>query len=195
LAKKYPYTFTEEQLRHGCIRCIDNVKGLLKSASILLGHEDSQQYALGLYMYAVEEFGKAILLKKEIASKKSTYKISNLIFESHHVKLLEGFKKLPSVCRTISRGVKVSVANTYTKVMTIKIDSNREVSIMSGVTGKFFDTKNTSFKNDLVPKEACFYMDWDKRNGTSKYDIATDSVQLNKNIEHFRKALNKFKYV
>lgn len=191
MAKKYPYTFTEEQLRDGCRRCIDNVKGLLKSASILLGHEDSQQYALGLYMYAVEEFGKAILLKKEIVGKKSTYKIPNLIFESHHVKLLEGFNNLPSICRTISRGVKVSFAdaNFTGNTKTIKIDSNRVVSVPSGATGKAFDAKITSFKNDLVLKEACFYMDWDKRNGTWKYDIAADSVQLNKNIERFRKAL------
>lgn len=58
------YDFNEDQLREGSKRCIDNVKGLLHSASLLLESNDSQQYSLGLYIYAIEEYGKAILLKK-----------------------------------------------------------------------------------------------------------------------------------
>jgi AbiV family abortive infection protein len=67
--------FTEAQLREGSRRCIDNVKGLLHSASLLLDNKNSQQYALGLYIYAVEEYGKAILLKKYITRNKDKYQI------------------------------------------------------------------------------------------------------------------------
>lgn len=59
----YDYHFGEDKLREGYIRSLDNVKGLLRSSSVLVENRDSLQYALGLYVYAVEEFGKAILLK------------------------------------------------------------------------------------------------------------------------------------
>ena len=74
------FTFTEAQLRDGCTRCIDNVKGLLYSASLLLGNQNSQQYALGLYIYAIEEYGKAILLKSYITGNKDEYQIPCWIF-------------------------------------------------------------------------------------------------------------------
>ena len=72
--KKYEHDFTQSELREGCQRCIDNVRGLLKSAILLLGSESSQQYSLGLYMYAVEEFGKAILFKTYARENKSKNK-------------------------------------------------------------------------------------------------------------------------
>ena len=74
MAKIRSYDFTEAQLIKGCRRCIDNVKGLLYSASLLLGNQNSQQYALGLYVYAIEEYGKAILLKSYIAGKRINIK-------------------------------------------------------------------------------------------------------------------------
>jgi hypothetical protein len=70
LAKKSPYPFRKDELREGCSRCIDNVKGLLPCSSLLLGNRESIQYVLGLYVYAVEEFGKTILLKKYMTGKK-----------------------------------------------------------------------------------------------------------------------------
>ena len=75
-------SFTKAQLREGSRRCIDNVKGLLDSASLLLDNKNSQQYALGLYIYAVEEYGKAILLKKYITRNKDKYQIPGWIFGS-----------------------------------------------------------------------------------------------------------------
>ena len=75
MAKIRSYDFTDAQLIEGCRRCIDNVKGLLYSVSLLLGNQDSQQYALGLYVYAIEEYGKAILLKSYITGNKDNYQI------------------------------------------------------------------------------------------------------------------------
>jgi hypothetical protein len=75
----YPYDFTEGELMEGCKRCIDNVKGLLHSASLLLDNSASQQYALGLYMYAIEEYGKAILLRNYITRDRDKYQIPGWI--------------------------------------------------------------------------------------------------------------------
>jgi AbiV family abortive infection protein len=196
MAKKYhPNSFTEQQLRQGCARCIDKVKGLLNSALILLDHKESQQYSLGLYIYAIEEFGKAIMLKRQVDGKRAAYKIPNFIFENHEAKLLEGLKNMPAACGAILRGIRITTSSN--KALRIKIDSDREIIRGANTTGNFFDTTNTpNCKRDIILlKTGCFYINWDKRNNTWNYEVATDTSQLKDKIELFRDALNKFKCI
>jgi hypothetical protein len=75
LTRKYNYPFKEVELRTGCQRCIDNVQGLLESSLHLLDTQENGQYAAGLYMYAVEEFGKAVLLKEYATENKKNHHI------------------------------------------------------------------------------------------------------------------------
>ena len=74
------YKMTEIQLREGYERAIENVENLLYSANVLLKSERSLQYALGLYMYAIEEYGKAEILRTYILKNKSRYSIPEWIF-------------------------------------------------------------------------------------------------------------------
>jgi hypothetical protein len=211
------FDFTKAELKMGSKRCIDNVKGLLES-SMLLTEANKGQYGLGLYMYAVEEFGKAILLRSYISGNKSKYQIpgwilglgkgrprpkdicndnvlrellgdqliGNLIssgrrINSHDIKLLIGFNKLPRVCR-ILRGVKISTAFHANK--TISIKSNQKISVPANITGDFFDMTTPIISPDLDLKNACFYMGWDYLNKNWSYDIATDP-ELEEKIGYF----------
>jgi AbiV family abortive infection protein len=70
----------EDQLKQGCKKCIENVQNLLDSAKLLLGNENSHQYALGLYVYAIEEYGKATILKNYL--NKNIYSIPKWVFGS-----------------------------------------------------------------------------------------------------------------
>jgi hypothetical protein len=79
MTRKFPRSFTEGELMEGCRRTIENVRGLLHSSSVLLDNQDSQQHALGIYIYAVEEFGKAILLRSYITGNKRKYQIPGWI--------------------------------------------------------------------------------------------------------------------
>lgn len=79
MTKKYPYNFTENDLIEGCRRSIENVRGLLRSAAFLLNIKDNQRHALAIYMYAVEEFGKAILLRSYATGNKNKYQIPGSI--------------------------------------------------------------------------------------------------------------------
>jgi hypothetical protein len=147
MTKKYPYHFSENQLREGSERSIDNVKGLLRSASLLLESSDSQQYGLGLYIYAIEEYGKAILLKSCIKAGKGKIQIPGWIFGDgkptvnsinndsilnkllkqlvgncdyinvHDAKILIGSNDLPPQCSMITRGIRI----TYTIIAKIII--------------------------------------------------------------------------
>ena len=61
-AEKTPtyYQVTKEQLNEGITKCFENVRGLLNTSYMLTSNKN--QYALGLYIVAVEEFGKGLLL-------------------------------------------------------------------------------------------------------------------------------------
>jgi hypothetical protein len=173
MTKKYHYDFSEDQLRKGSERSIDNVKGLLHSAILLLESSDTQQYSLGLYMYAVEEYGKAILLKSYIKPGKDKIKIPWWIFgkggptidsikkdpilnkllkqlvgncdyiNAHDAKILIGSNDPPPQCSMITRGIRITSPNTSGKVIDLK--SNRRIFILEGVTGSSADTTKVFF--------------------------------------------------
>jgi AbiV family abortive infection protein len=66
------YDLTQLQLREGYEKCLENVQNLLDSAILLLKNDDSQQFALGLYMYAIEEYGKAEIFREYLLEIKAT---------------------------------------------------------------------------------------------------------------------------
>ncbi|MGB8934494.1 MAG: AbiV family abortive infection protein [Candidatus Nitrosopolaris sp.] len=91
---------TEKELREICKKCIENSSGLLEAAELLLPNNNTLQYALGLYMYAIEEYGKAHLVKSCFTGPENVYCVPGWIFgwrpvpdsgkTSHVEKLSEG---------------------------------------------------------------------------------------------------------
>jgi len=58
------FNLTKKEVVITSKRCIQNVNSLLSCAKLLGDNDDTRQYAAGLYLYAVEEYGKAQLLKQ-----------------------------------------------------------------------------------------------------------------------------------
>lgn len=58
------FNLTKKEVDTASERCIQNVNSLLSCAKLLTDNDDTRQYAVGLYVYAVEEYGKAQLLKQ-----------------------------------------------------------------------------------------------------------------------------------
>jgi AbiV family abortive infection protein len=182
---------TENKIMDICCRCYENVRGLLKSAKLLLG-QDSQQYALGLYMYAVEEFGKAQLLKTHAMS----HIIPNWIFgrkpflptSPHEAKIAEGFKYLPEECQILPVGFRF-VINNNKKTQTYSLGRKLKVSVPPFTTGFISDvTYDSVLEFDF--KTACFYIDWDDENRHPIFKIEVDVKRFDKNIRLFEKVLD-----
>jgi hypothetical protein len=122
---------TEKQLREICKKCIENSSGLLEAAVQLHSNDDTLQYALGLYMYAIEEYGKAHLVKRCFTGTEKVYSIPAWIFgrqpgpesgkTSHVEKLSEGFRNLPRVCLKLSPVIEI-VHNTSPEAQTFTIN-------------------------------------------------------------------------
>ncbi len=206
MPRKYEYPFTEEELKQGCKRCIENVRGLLESAKILNDNR-TQQYALGLYMYALEEYGKAMMLMKAITGNRKRYHIfgwilgkaepnqsTKNIIKSHDRKIMTAYDNLPFGCRVIVRGVKVKEASSITRTVVTKkkrFGLGNKVSVPHDCTGVFGDTQVSIFDYNLDLKTACFYIDWDENNYSWKLDVVTGKEDLDKNIECFEEALTE----
>jgi AbiV family abortive infection protein len=193
--KIYPHDFSEQELREGSKKCIENTKRLLEGAKTLNENDRTEQFALGLYMYAVEEFGKAILLKKAITGNQKEYQIFGWILglgkpnergNAHDEKIKIGLDNLPSDCRTVN----VTVSVPFTR--TIRIGQDNIISIPESATGTFLDVTNPNkFVYSLDLKTACFYIDWDKTINDWKYDVVTQPDDLKKYIKCLEDALEK----
>jgi hypothetical protein len=123
-------------------------------------------------MYAIEEYGKAILLKRYIKSGKDRIQIPGWILgkppiidninndpilskllkqlvgycdyiNAHDAKILIGSNDLPPQCSMITRGIRIFSPNSSGKAIDFK--SNRRIFIPEGVTGSFADTTHIFF--------------------------------------------------
>jgi AbiV family abortive infection protein len=186
------FNLTKDQILKTHRRCIENVKSLLKSAKLLLTH-GNEQYALGHYMYAVEEFGKSKLLLMHLTS----YTIPTWIFgrsvsknfSAHNTKIAEGFKNLPEECQFLSVGLRF-IDNRSEKNREYKIGKNRKMSIPAFTTGCFIDTtRGNIIEFDF--KTACFYIDWDDDNKMPSYELEVNRNQLDKIIILFEDTIEK----
>jgi AbiV family abortive infection protein len=193
------YDLTETQLREGYRRCIENVQNLLDSAKLLLKSECSQQFALGLYMHAIEEYGKAEILRTYILENKSRYSIPEWIFgkgdlksKAHNRKLSEGLKKIPPICRRLSRIIEITDnASKAVRIFEVKKNGITIGSIMvpAHLSGTFEDPFIPKQTVDFDLKTACFYIDWDYTDGNWKFILPPDKEQLVYNIERMKKQL------
>ena len=199
------YDLSEAQLKKTCKKCIENAKGLLAGSAVLLSKKKTKQYALGLYIYAIEEFGKAYLLKSYFTGNKIKYQIPGWIFgrkpypsgkTSHDVKLETGLQNLPQVCRHLTRVLEITIDNFFTspQIITLKQDNlpDSKVAVMAGVTGIAEDVTNRPSREIKDYKKDCFYINWDLVNKTPTFIIPVDKYQLRHNIRRFKETLRKF---
>jgi hypothetical protein len=153
-----------------------------------------------LYLYAIEEYGKAEILREYLQDNKSKYSIPEWIFgkgkfgrEAHNNKLVKGLEKLPHVCSILSPTAEITT-NSAKRTHTIVLKKNGVpcgiVSVGGLTTGIFEDTTHfASQKVQLNFKTGCFYIDWNSTNRDWDFLLPTDRDQLAYIIERMRKAI------
>ena len=136
-----PFSLTDSQLKDTFLKCIENVNGLLESAEILLLNGRTQQYALGMYMYAIEEYGKALLLKHCFTGRGTQYPVPRWIFgrgrpptgkNAHDEKLAAGLDNLPPICTKLSRTLYIAY-NRDSKIRTFVLRQDGPVDASMAV--------------------------------------------------------------
>lgn len=91
---------SKETLERGIQLCIDKAKTLVNDAQILLHDGGLIEHITALYIFSLEEYGKALCLRDEIKMNTPSYKIDLTLFRggsSHKRKLERVSKKLKCV--------------------------------------------------------------------------------------------------
>ena len=192
------YLLDKRQLSEGVNRCIEKTERLLNNALVLIDEGKDITHAMGLYTFAIEEYGKALLLKECSLDPDGKYRVPVEIFtgrESHKLKFHRGNKDLPEECKIFGFGVKIDSAFTATTVITFKGGSHA-VSIIPGATGFFVDSSPKSVEDsvvDFIVRTECFYVDWDDEKKRWKNELTVSKDELLKATRSFKEHLVNIK--
>jgi hypothetical protein len=113
MAKSRSHDFTEAQLIEGCRRCIDNVKGLLYSALLLLGNKDKYQipsWIFGKGKPTIKSIEEASVLRNLLWQLIGNANLKSNTIAAHYAKLIIGSNNLPAECSINPRGISISIA-------------------------------------------------------------------------------------
>ena len=187
------YSFNSSELDDGIELCVKKTKKLLNASRLLASNEEYLSYALGLYLFALEEYGKSVLLQKSKSSTEHVHLIDKKIFgfrdrNSHRKKIREGSKNLPS--KTIKVEADIEIKQNYTD--NTRTFSLKDDSIMVSVGGSQTGTFSSEGDIDLVEeiRWRSFYLDWDNDQRFWKNEFRPNQSELLKLITDLENCLN-----
>jgi|SRR3990172_3830719 len=193
------YPLTDSQLIEGIEYCFDKVARLLDNVETLIDNQKNfweSSHALGLYTFAIEEFGKALLLKDHYKKGDQNIHVPTWIFskgrfpreiKSHDEKIKRAFNDLPEPCKKIMMGITIDKPSPNTT--TIRLRGGGAISA-SGMTSGLFMTDNGV---DFEVRMKCFYLDWNKDEEKWDYELTTAKEYLKDAVSCFKKELAKAK--
>jgi len=181
------YHIPEKKFSEGLRLCLQNSKDLAKYSRILI-KKNNVTFGFGLYTYAIEEYGKFVVMKNESSKSKKGYLVPKWIFggrkkkriHSHLSKFQRGLENLPDTCKSISLG---KVRKTFSSCHDeeIKLESNEIITFMTATTGTIESFTDPDFEVRL----RAFYLDWDDRKKDWILPYKPDRKNLLKSINGF----------
>lgn len=186
------YTFTREELLEGIQLTKKNTLLLAEQALFLLKKKENASTALGLYSFAIEEWGKYLILNDNL--KKSNYVIDATIFgkgkKSHKSKFERGLANIPRLCKYFTKPIDIERAIKEEKGIYLgKPDSGKYVHY--GVTNKpTIRRREFSIGNFLINFDArkdCFYVGWNEEINEWKQQLPVSKKNLQTSVRNFLK--------
>lgn len=187
------YLLTREQLQEGITKCFENVRELLNTSFTLTAGKS--QYALGLYIIAVEEFGRALLLANCEPPDLNTKwcKVSRMLFKggnAHKEKINMAYSLLLDSCKNVFATV-IDHPSFGNKINTLKDRTGRyrnlSVPLPKGVRGNFLVPVPVG--RDML--EDTFYVEWDRRNNKWRFVFTARADRLRAAIQDFQELLKE----
>ena len=185
------------QLRAGMRLCIENIEHLLSATLAVSKSDANASHALGLYTFAVEEFGKLYVMKNARKYQGKGYALPQFLFGSrfsnsigsHDLKFVIALRNLPKQCTRMSMHYKMRSALAM-KVKVLDPDNPRaytqELPIGFNVIAK---RKLPVYLNARL---SCFYVDWDENTKKWKVQYFADATNLEKAVAKFKEVLKSY---
>jgi len=160
---KKSITFTKDELLEGVKLAKEHSALLAKQALLLSKKKENVTTALGLYSYALEEWGKYLILNDNLRN--SNFTIDEEIFgksqKPHKSKFNRGLEDIPNNCKFFKKTLDITKdGSTY---IGKTVDGNYKFSSLK---------KRPIFKNeflvgdfliDFETRKNCFYLGWNEQ--------------------------------
>ena len=175
------FEISKEKLEEGIQYSLANISELLAHSEKACEKYSDNSIALGLYTFAIEEFGKLLYLLEAFKTDKKSYQIPKDIFigrESHKIKFEKALQKLPMECILLEYGIEVHT-NFSTENITIPVNPQGDEITITGETTGTFSIGTTGNPIDLITRMGCFYLDWNdgKKVWKSKPKVLEDGTK------------------
>lgn len=158
MSKPSSYILKKVQLSHGIKLCSENIQNLLEVATQLA--KDNPVYAYALFLFALEETGKKLLLLDILQNKHDSeeYEVSISIFRDHGLKFRRAFNIFPEKTIPVP-SIKV-IKNNSGVGTTVAVGGKNPpmINVEGGTTGIIETPLQGSIDNIL--RSRVFLIDW-----------------------------------
>ena len=191
MKKKDDILMKKSQIQAGVIKALSNSLTLAGYSKDIIERGGNLSLSLGLYSFAIEEYGKASILTEIASSNQKEYPVPSILFtgkKSHDLKFKTALSVLPKECTHYDAGVTFAEFPNLNQKETFGVGHNGAEVIPKGNTGEY---SLLDILIDFKTRMNCFHLDWDEQKNNWKPPPKILPKFLIKSISEFEKFLNK----
>ena len=178
------YDMTESQIKSGVRKALLNASTLAAYSKDIVERGGNEVLALGLFSFAIEEFGKSELLSECLIKKQKMYRVPIQFFtgkKSHDIKFEKALSTLPTECTNFEAEIIHLTSDNETKPLDVG-PRGKVVSSPKGLS-EIFSVDNLPI--DFDTRMNCFFLDWDAQKNKWMSPPKVLPEPLEKAIIHF----------
>ena len=180
------YKIPKNQVEGGIGLCLINSKQILEDTMLLLRRVTSMSTALGLYTYALEEYGKALLLYDEVKKSQTICNIPQKIFRDHEPKFKRALSTLPKDYKTFCEGRRFIIPSTIDE--NDVVGSHGERIVRTTATTAYYESEEVCV-TDFDTRKDAFFVGWDDKKEKWKFEIGIIDTKLEEMIQKLKEKI------
>lgn len=186
-SKNKYYSLSKKSVHDGIYFSLMNAMKLLDDCEKLFKTNSSMSSTLGLYIFALEEFGKCLLITDVSSIPNNEYKISINVFDDHRLKINRGLQELPQEFTRYIRGETTTISSTDDGYTLLDLEG-RTIARLSPTLG-YYLIDGTKTKPTFDVRKDCFHVDWDCNTQEWKINVDLSRTELEHMISQLRQKM------
>lgn len=192
MKKKDDIMMNKSQIHAGIIKALSNSLTLAGYSKDIIERGGNPSLSLGLYSFAIEEFGKASMLNDVASSNQKEYSVPSFLFtgkKSHDLKFKAAFSVLPKECTQYDEKTNFAKFDNFTQKENYAVHHKGGSKVIPKDKTEKFSILDILI--DFKTRMNCFYLDWDEQNNNWKPPPKISPKLLIKSISEFETFLNE----
>lgn len=174
------YIISKTKVLEGIKIALENSRDLVHEAITLTENFAISFHVLGMYTFALEEYGKALILEECSKTNQDDCKVPREIFFKHPKKFEKALSELPYNCKNVFVETE-SFVNSSKNPIIVKSKKGNEHELGAGHALVITEPLLADFESRLN----CFYLKWNEGNKTWQKPPNPDFIDLEKTLKEF----------